>query len=313
MITSALQRCFKKLIWIVLFPAYFLAAEEQSYVTCQLEGQLGNQFFQIAATLAYAWDNDARPIFPELNKNEWNIPYNHQHIFFRLDDSPLPRPPQNSYHHYYFNSDKIPYRPDQYLVGYYQAWQLFHHHREKILEAFAPSESIDNYLNGKYSELIAHPNTVAVHVRTQSPWVHNDSGGLFFVGLSYFERAMDLFDDDTLFVVFSDRINWCKHHFSKLQKNIVYIEDDYIYDLFLISKMKHQIISNSTFSWWSAYLNTNPDKIVVTPRYWFNPKNYPDVESVNFPDWIILDVEYDAPYPADMRSYDAQSKSFDNQ
>lgn len=315
MIASILQRWFA-LIWLTLWPAIFLGATEQPYVTCRIEGQLGNQLFMIAATLAYAWDNDTSPIFPELNRGDWNIPYNRQHIFFRLDPSSLPRPIQNAYHHPYFlNSDKIPYRPDQYLTGFFQSWKYFHHQREKILEALAPSESINDYLQIKYGDILAHPNTVAVHVRTYSPEVQS-VGGLFFLGLSYFERAMGLFPEDTLFIVFSDRINWCKHHFLSFNKNIVYAEgNDHIQDLFLMSKMKHHIISNSTFSWWGSYLNINPNKIVIAPSLWVNPRNYANLLSDNlyFADWIILDVDYDAPYPKDIRNYDTHSKSMDNQ
>ncbi len=302
---------FRLMAFFVLLPCSFWA--EQPYVTCQLEGQLGNQLFEIAATLAYSWDHDVQPLFPELNRGDWNIPYNKERIFFRLDNAQLPRSPQYTYHHSYFNSDTIPYYSDLYLRGYFQHWKLFDHHREKLLEVFAPSDAVTAYLDTKYADIIRHPNTVAVHVRTQSAWVHYESGS-FFVGLDYFQRAMELFSKDVLFVIFSDRINWCKHHLANPELNIVFIEgNDHIEDLFLMSKMKHFIISNSTLSWWGAYLSTNPHKTVVAPKYWFNPKKHPNLESVNLPDWTILDVHYEAPYPDDMKKYDAKSLSFDNQ
>lgn len=125
---------------------------------------------------------------------------------------------------------------------------------------------------------------------------------------------MTLFPEDTLFVVFSDRINWCKHHFSKLNKNIVFIEGNtHIQDLFLMSMLKSHIISNSTFSWWGAYLNTHPSKIVVAPNFWLNPRNYPPPlpDTFYFPDWKTIEADYDAPYPEDMHWYDSHSQSRD--
>lgn len=302
---------FRFLAFFVLLPVSFWA--DRPYVTCQLEGQLGNQLFEIAATLAYAWDNDVQPLFPDLNRTDWNIPYNKERMLFRLDNSELPQPSQHTYHHHYFDSTSIPYFPDLYLRGYFQHWKLFDHHRDKLLEVFAPSDAIEAYLNTKYADLITHPQTVAIHVRTQSPWVHYESGS-FFVGLDYFLRAMKLFPENTLFVIFSDRINWCKEHLSNAAKNMVFIEgNDHIEELFLMSKMKHFIISNSSYSWWAAYLSINPDKTVVTPKYWFHPKKHPNLESVNMPSWTVLDVQYDAFYPEDMRAYDSHSLSIDNQ
>lgn len=301
---------------LLVYPLCFLIANEQSpYVTCHFNGQLGNQLFQIAATLAYAWDYGAQPLFPELHRTDYQIAYNRDHIFFRLDASPLPRPVQHIYEeHSWAHSPRIPYQIDHYLIGFFQSWKHFHHHRNRLLKTFAPSKSINQYLRKKYGKLLAHPNTVSVHVRTFHEAVHY--GGCPFLGLSYYEKAMNLFPEDTLFVIFSDRINWCKHHFAQFHKNMVFIEDnDHIQDLFLMTKLKHHIISNSSFAWWGAYLNTNSNKKVVTPRYWLNPRMhaYPLPDSFLFPDWIVLDIDYEAPYPADIRAYDAYSKSLDTQ
>lgn len=310
--------CLFKYLGLFLWPIYLLGSSEKPYVSCTLRGQLGNQLFEIATTLAYAWDYDVRPLFPELNKLEYNTQYNRDHIFYMLDVSPLPRPVQQSFtESVYYSPEKIPYHPDQYLVGYFQSWMHFHHHRKRILQIFSPSKSVKHYLNKKYADLIAHPKTVSIHVRTFNPELH--SLGFFpFLGLDYYQKAMDLFPEDTLFVVFSDRINWCKVHFSKFDKNIVFIEgNDHIQDLFLMSKLKHHIISNSTYGWWGAYLNTNRKKIVVAPPYWMHPKisKFPLEESdtIYFKDWMIVDADYDAPYPDDMRSYDSHSQSCDTQ
>ena len=77
---------------------------------------------------------------------------------------------------------------------------------------------------------------------------------------------------DTL-VVFSDDIEWVKDNTNFLPKEKIYIEKELdIVDMYMMSKMKNNIIANSTFSWWGAFLNQNKNKKVVAPQCWFGPK-----------------------------------------
>jgi hypothetical protein len=76
--------------------------------------------------------------------------------------------------------------------------------------------------------------------------------------------------DSENILIFSDDINWCKNNLLIKNKNIFFIEgnQDYI-DLWLMSMCKNNIMANSTFSWWGAWLNKNPNKKVFVPRTWF--------------------------------------------
>jgi hypothetical protein len=303
-----------KLIVGLLMTSFLHAQETQMdpppLVSCSLFGQLGNQLFQISTTLAYAWDYGAKPIFPELNKQEYRISYNRDHIFFRLDASAATRPWTSAYAASDCSTEKVPFKPDQYLQGYFQSWHHFHHHRDRLLDIFSPSPSYLQQIKEKYGDLIDHPNTVSIHVRTGSKHKH-ETEGFRFVGLDYYRRAVRLFPEDSLFVVFSDRIGWCKHHFE-FCKNVVFIEgNDHILDLFLMSMMKHNIMGNSTFSWWGAYLNANPNKMTVVPFPWSHPAvhSFPPNPPVGYflPEWIVLQVDLNAPYPKDMPNYKTQS------
>jgi hypothetical protein len=85
--------------------------------------------------------------------------------------------------------------------------------------------------------------------------------------IEYYKTAIDYFKADNVFV-FSDDIDWCKSNI--IGDNIIYIENekDYI-EMYLMSLCENNIISNSSFSWWGAWLNENKNKKVIGPKLWF--------------------------------------------
>lgn len=308
MLTKHLKKALLCLILIV-------SQVQASFVSCHIHGQLGNQLFQTAATLAYAWDNDVEAFFPELHAEGQGIPYNWRQLFFRLNANSPPEP-----YWYRFqqvassSSEPIPVQPNLYIDGYFQSWRYFHHRRGKILEVFAPSEVYSVLLSNKYAELLAHPNTVAVHVRTSVRWKH-EANLHPWVGFDYYKEAFSKFSKDALFVIFSDRIQWCKKHFPKLCKNVVFIEgNDHIADLYLMSQMKHIIMGTSSFSWWGAYLNKNPKKKVIVPSDWMHPSYVPChkyIQDYYLPEWTVLPVTFGA-YPEDLDGLERSASLDDN-
>lgn len=288
---------------------------QKSLVTPQFYGQIGNQLFIIATTLAYAWDYDMTPIFPGLHTDKNRLVYNRDRLFFRLDAS---SPPRNFSHIFReeapYDGKRIPYLKDVILDGYFQSWKHFDHHRDKLLEILAPSIETQTYLQSKYQDLLNSPKTVSIHVRTSGLRFHNTKQQPF-LGFEYYEKCMDYFPADSLFVLFSDRINWCKKKFTERfpHKTFFFVEGNYgIEDLFLMSLCKHNIICNSTFSWWGAYLNRNSTKKVIVPEEWHgggeicsDPKS-----TLYLPDWITVPYIFSS-YPEDMYAYDASSQSCD--
>ena len=88
--------------------------------------------------------------------------------------------------------------------------------------------------------------------------------------MSYYKKAMATFDSGSVFLIISDDITWCKKHFRG--ENFFFVDDEPpIVDLYLQSLCTHNIISNSSFGWWGAWLNPNPEKKIVCPTPWFAP------------------------------------------
>jgi predicted amidohydrolase YtcJ len=88
-------------------------------------------------------------------------------------------------------------------------------------------------------------------------------------------------------IVFSDDVGWCRENFRMDRTHFVEGNLDVV-DMFLMSKCKHNIIANSSFSWWASYLNRNPDKKVIAPKNWFGPLMNKGVEDLYLNNWILV-------------------------
>ncbi len=176
------------------------------------------------------------------------------------------------------------------INGYFQSEKYFAHQRQKILELFAPRQDDLDYMHKKYSWLFENPNTVGVQIRhyKSDPTL----GNLYpQYGRDYLEKAMALFPEASLFVISSDNLEFAKKNMPPSAKNVVFLENEPHYiDFYLLSFCKHNIIANSSFGWWSAWLNQNPNKKVVRPSKLINGFDIKDV----YPEsWITIDATYD--------------------
>lgn len=259
------------------------------FVIADLYGQLGNQMFQIATAMCLALDNNAEPIFPDLKTNtKYGIPENYQDIFYFFNASQRYPDVSHAYYEPSYSYSPIPYQPCMKIGGYFQSWKYFDHHRDFIQKIFTPKESILTYLLNKYSDIILDPKTVSIHVRTYNK--DDPNNDVYpFNGIEYVREAMQLFPQDSHYIVFSDDIAWCKDNLKGLAPQMRFIEGEaYIHDFFLQSMCCHHIISNSSFSWWAAYLNPNASKVVVAPGRWFQPSTGLTIDDLIPPDWHII-------------------------
>lgn len=136
-------------------------------------------------------------------------------------------------------------------------------------------EGFEDEIKQLFGEGIGYLDQVGVHVRRAgnpiNPREPKYSENPFYVNLSetdYYERAMAMFPNEK-FLVFSDDVDWCKEKFKDNPNAQVMDKGNEVEDINLFASTKHQIIANSSWSWWGAYLCPNEGHTVVAPKQWY--------------------------------------------
>lgn len=173
--------------------------------------------------------------------------------------------------YYSFNPIKFRTRRRAFISGLWQSPKYFQHNSDFIKRDFGLAIKLSDE-SGGLLRLIRENNAVGIHVRRGDylgkPLHH-------VCPLEYYSKAINEVKSKTdkpIFLVFSDDIIWVKDNLRP-GPDSVYVEHrgrPHYEDLYLMSQCKHNIIANSSFSWWAAWLNDNPNKIVLYPCKWFN-------------------------------------------
>ena len=171
-----------------------------------------------------------------------------------------------------------------YLDGYWQNELYFSDIRELILEELSPNSST-NDLSFAYLECIKKNNSVSIHVRRGD---YLNLKNINVLDVDYYMKAVEYIRkivEKPTFYIFSDDLEWCKSSLAFLG-DCIYVErtQTEIDDLKLMSFCQHNIIANSSFSWWGAWLNQNPNKTVIAPKGWL--LNDPGSSNVIPSDWV---------------------------
>jgi hypothetical protein len=243
------------------------------FVSCKLAGGLGNWMFQISACYhvnkimdkeVIIDTSDIATIHTELSEYKNNIFKKVKFIDSFQKDYEI------NAEHLPMEYLEIPSKPGNLKMhGYFQNENYVNHIREKILNLFEIDNVTLSYLKKKYP-FIESDDTCSIHVRRGN---YIERQNVHFVQpIEYYIESISYFDlESKHFIIFSDDIEWCKDKFSYLP-NKTFIEGNKDYeDLYLMSLCKNNIIANSSFSWWGAWLNKNENKKVIYPSIWFNP------------------------------------------
>jgi hypothetical protein len=181
--------------------------------------------------------------------------------------------------HYHYYPDWLNLPDDLYLSGYFQSEKYFSTIQDKIRQWYVPSKQLDDRNTTLLNEMKTK-ESVSLHVRRGDYTAASFNSFFGTLPDDYYRRAVAHINQQIkapAFYIFSDDIAWCKTNL-KVGDSPVFVEhnrgDDSFKDVLLMSGCKHNVIANSSFSWWGAWLNDNPSKTVVAPAKWFNQSYY---------------------------------------
>ena len=194
-----------------------------------------------------------------------------------------------------FNKLALNIKPPVYLNGYFQSHLYFSGFEPMIKDLFLFSTDSLDVLNKDLLVKIKNTNTISVHIR-RGDYVEDKVTQEFHgcCSLEYYFNAIKiltgLYKDYTL-VFFSDDGDWVKEQFESLTHSKIFVDnnkgENSWKDMMLMSSCTHNIIANSSFSWWAAWLNENSEKTVVVPKKWFASSNL-DTKELLPDEWIKL-------------------------
>lgn len=271
--------------------------------------QLGNQMFQYAAARRISLHNKTDlyldTSFFGRRKNgymlaKFNINAAEINSFFHLLlvklkirkqrsvlYSSLPRGGGN----HSFNSEILEVPSKYFLYGMFQSYFYFDCIRDVLLEDFSLKKNYIEEENFKTKELIELNNSISVHIRRGD---YLNSNKLNVCSLAYYKKAIKFFlnkFNNPKFFIFSDDIEYCKQNLNFSNLNFVSNNNpkkSTLSDFQLMQLCKHHIISNSTFSWWAAYLShIKNNNIVVAPYKWDIDEKLPIKEKL-LPSWVKI-------------------------
>lgn len=275
-------------------------------IIVSLFGGLGNQMFQYAAGFALAKKLNKKVFFNEnfnsifkkqyenldlkkifnLELNKCSDKFLNSHLNFYLRNNIIKKIffkfkflqslDSNFISEKNFKIEKLKKMKFIYLHGYFQNQIYFFNYENQINKEFQKINFKKNSMLSKIYKFIKKKNSVSVHIR-RGDFLTNKININY--NKDYYLSAMKILEKKIkkpYYFFFTDDVKWVKKNLQNCFKNSI-IVSNYKFstpeiDLFLMSKCKNNIITNSTFSWWGARLNSNKNKLVVAPKKWFKKK-----------------------------------------
>ena len=251
------------------------------YIVPALGGRLGNNMFMVAHAYVQGLNHNKQMVIAKDQLVYEGNDYS-QNVFSKFDfidefvenHNCNPKVPSNDKHTIY--------------VGYYQSEKFFERYSENIKSLFGPPLEFINRIRTEIPVIFTTEVTV-INVR-RGDYLHYPNYHPT-VSPEYIFKALQLVPSKQ-YLIASDDIPWCKEHLNL--PNAIYLEGWKSHEqLWIMAMCHHFIISNSSFSWWAAYLSRHPGKIVIAPQTWFGPEAPQNWADMYCKDWTILPTYFD--------------------
>ncbi len=182
------------------------------------------------------------------------------------------------------------------FIGLFANIDMINEVKKDVRQSFVFTDFLDKR-NRDLQEKMAKENSVAIHIRKGKDYLTLEHF-LNTCPIEYYHKAVGYIKEhvkNPVFYVFTDNPEWVIKNITGIDYQLIdwntSIGRGNHCDLQLMSCCKHNIISNSTYSWWAAYLNNNSEKIVIEPSIWYNPETRSEMNMGNkllCPDWLII-------------------------
>ncbi len=279
-------------------------------ISCKLQGGLGNQLFQIYATIAHAFETNSKFFFS--NAYDLKCSLTNRHTYwdtFLSNLQPFLLDPKliNQNNVITIKEKSFTYNPlsmnDQsklrILIGYFQSYKYFDNHFLTINRLLKIDEQKVRLTN-KYLKLINEDKPISMHFRLGD--YKKLPEHYVLLNTDYYKTALNCLIDSDQTNKINTVLYFCEDQDledvegiimelkAEFPGSIVFLRADPELEdweqLILMSLCRHNIIANSTFSWWGAYLNTSREKKVVYPSVWFGPRIKHGLQDLFPLDWI---------------------------
>lgn len=231
-------------------------------------GGLGNNMFQYAAGYTYAKKHNKKLIIFNQDTNFPNV--------YKIKNPIVSHPEQK---HLFieqidiFFRDVIHIDAFDYIIGNFQDPYIFEEYRNQLSKIFTIRTTVNRQENKTYIKQIKKSNSISIHIRRTDYLTVFPKSTL---SEQYYKNAISYIKSrvkNPHFFIFSDDINWVKENLALGDTPHTFVTcnqsaESSAWDMHLMQLCKHNIIANSSFSWWGAYLNKNPNKIVICPNEW---------------------------------------------
>lgn len=262
---------------------------ERNYITSRLQGRTGNMMFQLAHGVAKSLEYNRQFVAPYGESSSKHL---ENTLFRKIDFNIFQTPSQDKSKHIWapFHYDDV--IPDDtqptVFAGWYQTEKYFIKYSEVIKDLFSPTlsfikkaindfpflnDSVVGAINVRRGDYLTQPRRHPV------------------ITMDYINESFKQLPHCDKIIVLSDDIEWCKENIKL--PNLVFVENYKDCDaLWLLSLCDHFIISNSSFSWWGAYLSRTGNKVVITPDTWFGPDVTDDPKDIWCKDWVKIPTKW---------------------